>query len=296
MPFPEGWPQKNLDISKHAAKRRGYMSAYLITRDGQELGSFDVSQIQDGLKSGQFQSSDWAWREGMAEWKPLSSVVAMPSAAPGPALAPLDAASRPAAAALSKPPVTAPRPNAISSPPSVGAKPGAINPYASPSASPGVIGSPTAAGAVPPAVVAELTGTKPWVRLISVLMWIGCVFVLLGLVGNMIMIIGGVGTLAGKNMAAGGIAGVAAFAAFGSLTALLVLYPTLKLTKYASNISRLADSKSFTDLAAALREQRRFWKFYGILIIIYLCVILGFVLLVAAGAGMSIMSKGMVQP
>lgn len=276
------------------------MSAYLISRDGEELGSFEVSQIQEGLRTGQIQTSDWAWREGMGEWKPVSSVVAVPSAAslPSPAPDPGEelAAPRPSLAPLSKSPVTPPRPSAISSPPSVGTKPGAINPYASPSASPGVIGSPTAAGAVPPAVVAELTGTKPWVRLISVLMWIGCVFVLLGLVGNMIMVIGGVGTLAGKNMAAGGIAGVAAFAAFGSLTALLVLYPTLKLTKYASNISRLADSKSFTDLAAALREQRRFWKFYGILIIIYLCVILGFVLLVAAGAGMSIMSKGMVQP
>lgn len=271
------------------------MSAYLITRDGEELGSFEPPQIQEGLRTGQFKDTDWAWREGMADWKPVTSVVLMPSALPTPAPFPTDApaAARPALAPLSKSAVTAPKPSGISSPPSVGAKSGAVNPYASPS-SPigGGVGTPVAAGAVPPAIVAELSGTKPWVRLISVLMWIGCVLMLLGIGLNLFGGVIGVNALAQKGEGAAGMAVLLAMLVGGGLTALLVLYPTLKLTKYASNISRLARSQSYTDLAAALREQRRFWKFYGILILIYLFVVLGFVLLVAAGAGVGFLSKG----
>lgn len=57
------------------------MSAYLVTREGQELGSFEASQIQEGLQTGQFLPTDWGWREGMSGWQGLTEIF---GAAPAP--------------------------------------------------------------------------------------------------------------------------------------------------------------------------------------------------------------------
>ncbi len=214
------------------------MSAYLVNRDGKELGSFDVSQIQEGLKTGSLQATDWGWREGMASWKGLAEIVATSSA--------------PQAKAIATP-SSAPDRNPA------GSKPGDLNPYAAPTAN---VVQTSATGAVPYAIIEELKGTKPWVRLISVLMWIGCV----------VFIIVEVGLLLTALSKEGGAYALGTAVGYG-LATILIVYPTLKLSKYASNISRLADSQSFDDLAAALKEQRRFWKFYGILMVIYLSVL-----------------------
>jgi|GEM_PF-2882692 len=60
---------------------------------------------------------------------------------------------------------------------------------------------------------------------------------------------------------------------YGFVT-LLLIFPTLKLSKYASKISQMSESGSFADLAAALAEQRRFWRFCGILTIIHVTLTL----------------------
>ncbi|WP_395734256.1 hypothetical protein, partial [Prosthecobacter sp.] len=59
------------------------------------------------------------------------------------------------------------------------------------------------------------------------------------------------------------------------VVAYAIIFPALKLTRYALNIARFTQSEAFTDLAAALSEQRRFWRFQGIVLI----AILGFGLL-----------------
>ena len=74
---------------------------------------------------------------------------------------------------------------------------------------------------------------------------------------------------------------------FLGITAVLIVYPTLKLSKYAANISRLVESHSFADLNDALAEQRRFWKFYGIIALIY-------IILVALGVLSSLLGPGNV--
>lgn len=225
------------------------MSAYLVNRDGQELGSFELHQIKDGLQDGQFRAGDWGWQEGMAEWQSLSKLAGAPAGA------------------------SAPRPQTALPAPSA-AKPAAINPYASPGTqSVGADGSPIVGGRVPQEVVTELAGTKPWIILISVLMWIGCGIMLVALAINLVGALDGATALAKNNMAGAGVGGMLGILFVGVLTALLVLYPTLKLTKFASNIGRLVASQSYADLTNALREQRRFWKFYGILIVIYLGVL-----------------------
>jgi hypothetical protein len=249
------------------------MSAYLITRDGEELGSFEASQIQEGLKTGYFQATDWGWREGMDGW------VALPELA-GTTTAP--AITAPAAAAPKGRTIVAPSSAPIRKP--AGEKPAEnLNPYAAPTAN--VKGG--AVGAVPYPVIAELTGTKPWVRLISVLMWIVCI-IFIGMVLAILLfqsVFANTLSQSGSNMGWGIVVGTAFF---HGVTAMLIVYPTLKLSNYASNIARLASSQSFTHLTAALGEQRRFWKFYGIIIVIYLCLAALFVLLVLLLPSMSV--------
>jgi Na+/H+-dicarboxylate symporter len=117
-------------------------------------------------------------------------------------------------------------------------------------------------------------------------MWIGCVLILAFLlISSMEQLRMGSQMLMKGDIAEGlgTMTGVAIFIALG---AALVIYPTLKLTKYASNIGRLVESQSFTDLCAALREQRRFWKFHGILSLICICVIGGVVFLKLKEKGM----------
>ncbi len=241
------------------------MSAYLVTRDGQELGSFETAQIQEGLKAGQFLPSDWGWREGMANWQSLTEIVGT--------------AAAPQSKAISSPASTPLRNPAASTPAS-------INPYAAPTAT----AQGTALGVVPVPVIAELTGTKPWVRLISILMWIMCALFLLSIVVNLIIGVVSASAMAEKGKGGLGFGMLVSMMVFFGITAMLIVYPTLKLSNYASSISRLAESKSFTDLTTALAEQRRFWKFYGIITLIYLTFAVLFLLLMVAGIGIGSMA------
>ena len=251
------------------------MSAYLVNRNGQELGSFDVSQIQAGLKSGSLQATDWGWREGMASWQGLAEIAATTPA-------PQPSGSAPQAKAIAAPTISNPVSAPVRQPVALN-KPDGINPYAAPTANT----QPSGGGVIPPDVINELTGTKPWVRFISVLMWIGCAAFLLIIVFNLFF---GAAIAKAGGAQAGAAYMIGTTIGYG-LMALLVIYPTLKLSKYASNIGRLADSRSFTDMAAALREQRRFWKFYGILMIIYLSFVALFFILIMAGVGIGSMSR-----
>ncbi len=230
------------------------MSEYLITREGKEVGTYSISQIQDGLKSGHLKSSDWGWQEGMENWKALSEI-----ASPSPL----------GAGGLPKPS------NAISSPLSAPVKrpaefraPDGINPYAAPVANIDITG---AGGSVPPLVVLELKGTRFWVRLLSLFMWLGVV-VMVGFVVINILFSGAIAQASGT-ASLGSAYVIGTTIGYGLMT-LLALYPTLRLTKYASKITSLVRTRSYADLTAALSEQRRFWKFYGVIALIYLTFIL----------------------
>jgi hypothetical protein len=54
-----------------------------VARDGAKLGEFTLEQIQEGLRTGQFRSTDLGWQPGMADWRPLSELAgtAVPPAA-----------------------------------------------------------------------------------------------------------------------------------------------------------------------------------------------------------------------
>lgn len=157
-----------------------------------------------------------------------------------------------------------------------------LDPYA-PSA---VAIQPTepASGSLSRGVVEQLLGTRPWVRVFSILMFIGAGFMVLG--GALMLVGTGFAAVSSSSNAMPmGVMGVA-MGVFYILIAAVYIYPALKLWKYANGISALSFSGSQADLEVALREQRRFWKFLGVaMIAMFALYAVGIVLfIVFAGA------------
>jgi hypothetical protein len=153
------------------------------------------------------------------------------------------------------------------------------NPYSSPAANLYGATSGGNADAVSPSTIALLSGTKPWVRFMSVLMWIGVAFMLLAGAG-----MGLVSVMGAAKSASTGPFGGAEFivlAVIYGVMAFVYIFPAIKLWKYANRIGSLGSTRSVVDLDAALNEQRSFWKFVGIMTIImislYLVAVIGFV-------------------
>jgi hypothetical protein len=167
------------------------------------------------------------------------------------------------------------------------------NPYSSPSAN--LYGAASGAGgdAVSPSTIAQLTGTKPWVRFMSVLMWIGAIMMII--VAVFVLIAGATGASKMGGNASYNAGVMFGMAIYYGVMSFVIIYPALKMWKYANSIGRLAASHSVADLDAALAEQRRYWKFSGILIIVGMClalvgviaaVALGFTAMKAGGMGL----------
>lgn len=144
-----------------------------------------------------------------------------------------------------------------------------VNPYASPTAAAYGTYNPPGSVAVSEGTISELAQTKPWVRFLAFLSAIGCVFIVLGALAVFGM--SAMGGLAGN-----GGPGAAGFVGIGLmyiLVAILMIYPTARMFGYAKKIDSLLQSRHVGDLEAALSEQRRIWRFYGILMAIYLVVV-----------------------
>lgn len=69
------------------------MSTYVL-KNSEQTGPFEDADIQAGLASGGFSYDDHAWREGMAEWQPLSTLYPPPPSTPRFPPAPALAANR----------------------------------------------------------------------------------------------------------------------------------------------------------------------------------------------------------
>lgn len=167
----------------------------------------------------------------------------------------------------------------------------ATDPYLTPSAG---LQSPTyRASPISQEVMRQLAGTKPWVRFISVLMFVGAGFMLLaalvmGLAGGTIF--SSMGSGSGPKFSGAMGAGIGlGIAFFYGLFALLYIYPALKLWKYANRIGDLANSGQTHDLEAALTEQRVFWKFVGIMILAVFALYAGIIVLMMVVGGIGAM-------
>ena len=136
------------------------------------------------------------------------------------------------------------------------------DPYASPSTSP--LASNSGNSAVSAGVLQQLAGTKPWVRFMSVLMFVGAGFMV---IGGVVMVFAGAvifknSSSVGSPAAMGAGIGIAYL-----IFSMLYIYPALKLWKYASGIAALLASGSIMDLENALDQQRSFWKFIGVMML-----------------------------
>jgi hypothetical protein len=132
---------------------------------------------------------------------------------------------------------------------------------------------PESHGPITPLMVEYLRETKPWVRFMSVIM-----FVMVGLIliGSVFMLL----------IPAGGIFLALIYVAMG----VLYLFPAYFLHQYASAIRSLERGGGDVAMEDALRSQKSFWRFVGILTLIIM-VIYGIILVVfilgAASAGLN---------
>lgn len=111
--------------------------------------------------------------------------------------------------------------------------------------------------AVPDEVVALLAKTRPWVKLIAALIFVGFGLVLV------IAVVMGLAGLGSTKSAASALAFLPLLFA-----ALLYLLPALFLWRYAASIRQLQDGGGQAALETALRHQKSFWKFAGVLAVV----------------------------
>lgn len=114
-----------------------------------------------------------------------------------------------------------------------------------------------------------LLDTKLWVRICSIMGFI--VTGLMILMGVFMMV--GMSAFSGLNSAEFGGLGAGfgiGLGLFYILFSLLSFFPSLFLHKYAGAISSAQRSQRAADIALALRYQKSFWKFVGVVALIYL--------------------------
>ena len=139
------------------------------------------------------------------------------------------------------------------------------NPYKSPEAA--ASGGVEQEGKLTVAMVRYLKEASPWIRFIGVL----------GYIGTALIAIGGIAMLAGGGQIMGAIPG---FGGMGALigivylgTAVVVFFLSRFCHRFGSKIKRYAVGHQLEDLEEAFRNNKSLWKFYGILVIIYLALI-----------------------
>jgi len=124
-------------------------------------------------------------------------------------------------------------------------------------------------------ILEPLRATKGWAKLCSIVGFISCGFMVLAALG---MMVGGAafeGTAMGGGMGAGVGFGVGIFYLLFSL---LYFFPSLFLLRYSNRINTALMSQNPADIADALTQQKSFWKFAGIVVLIMLAfMVLGMI-------------------
>jgi hypothetical protein len=133
---------------------------------------------------------------------------------------------------------------------------------------------------VTPLMIDHLRATKPWVRFISILMFISVGFMFLG--GLAMMFLGAMSSAPGmQGNAFGPMIGIIYFI-FGGL----YLAPAYFLHQYASSIGDFLKGGGDSAMETALGSQKSFWRFIGILMLVIFCIY-GLVILLAIFGAMS---------
>lgn len=111
---------------------------------------------------------------------------------------------------------------------------------------------------VTPRTIELLNQTRPWVRLIGILLWIGVVLMVLAVLG-----------LTVTGLSGGGPQLLILAAAYG-LVAILYAVIASKLMRYGRQIELLSQTEAVYELESALDAQRSFWKLIGIITLVAL--------------------------
>jgi hypothetical protein len=195
-----------------------------------QAGPVELSALQQMLRSGMLSGVDLVFGPGLSEWTPAGQVPALVSVLAGSA---------------------------------GGMRGSGSDPYGA-NQTLNYRGVDTAAMGISPLAQTALVQTKPWVRFVAVMFFIGAG---LTLVGGLFVMLGS---------AMGGSAGMSGIpAAFGFVYVLMsafYFFPALYLNRYASRIGDLMRTGRMGDLEQALMAQKSFWRLVGIVMLVILCL------------------------
>jgi len=146
-------------------------------------------------------------------------------------------------------------------------------PYVPPASNPGGRGF---SGEVSPRVFDIMSRTKGWVRFIAVMLWVNVVVAII----NVIVTLSSARLPNGDAQKVGQVVGIA-------IALLFYIYPAVKLNSYARRIGVLLQSGRAGDLEAALNEHRAFWRFVGIVTLVFIGIFVVAMVVGVAGAVLS---------
>ncbi len=115
-----------------------------------------------------------------------------------------------------------------------------------------------------------LEQTQPWVRFMSILILVGAGFMVMAGFGMMALYT--VGGLASRGSPAFGVIGGILLGVFYLVVAGLYVAPGVFLLRFAGALKRLTATNAAGALDDALKHQRSFWRFVGIMSIIGIVV------------------------
>lgn len=115
---------------------------------------------------------------------------------------------------------------------------------------------------VTPLMIEHLRATKPWVRFMSIMMFISVGFMFLAGLVLMFMPLPAAGRMPGM-----GAIGILYFVLGG-----LYLAPAYFLHQFASAIQNLLQGGGDVAMETALGSQKSFWRFVGILTLVIICI------------------------
>ncbi len=126
-----------------------------------------------------------------------------------------------------------------------------------------------------------LRGTKGWVKLVGVLLFIGAGLTILGAVAMLAgAAMGGMGAMGGSKQGPAPFALMAVMCVFYLAFAAVYFFMGMYLFNYSNAIGRLLADDQVSTLETALQSQQKFWKLAGIIALVG--VVLGIIGIIAA--------------
>ncbi len=121
---------------------------------------------------------------------------------------------------------------------------------------------------LPETLSRPLKEAAPWIRFLAILMFVGVGFMILGSFFFFALALPAVSELAGD-------AGLTPLYGAGMgvlyiMLAVVMFFPALYCYRYGDALKNWGNNGSVSELATAFRNNKAFWKFYGIVTLIYL--------------------------